>query len=410
MKILEHLGDFDMKRHNALLWIFGVSIAALIAGVAAACPFCSAVSRTFSQEIQGADVAVIAELVQLPPSQSGSDGGFAPGLSEPLVKSKFRVLEPIKGADALKNIKQVEANYFGDSPVGSQFLITGMGPQSIAWSTPVPLSKEGRQYILDVMKLPDTGPERLVFFQKHLEDDDQVLARDAHDEFALAPYADLRALAPRMDHDQLISWLKSTKGLPSHRRLYYTMLGVCGTEKDLPMLESLLESKDRKLAEGLDVLIGSYLAIKGPEGISKVEDLFLKNKDAEFVDTNSAIRAVRISEDSGIITKDKAAAALRYVLDNPKLADLVIPDLARWQDWTVMNRLVELFKQSDPQDSFVRLPVLRYLQVCPLPEAKVQLAQLEKLDPDAAKRATAFPLFGGAMGAKAPAEKGPASK
>jgi hypothetical protein len=155
----------------------------------------------------------------------------------------------------------------------------------------------------------------------------------------------------------------------------------------------------------LDVLIGSYLAIKGPEGMATIEDLFLKNKNAEFVDTNSAIRAVRISEDSGIVQKDKAAAALRYVLDNPKMADLVIPDLARWQDWTVMNRLVELFKESDPQDSFVRLPVLRYLQVCPLPEAKEKLAELEKLDPDAAKRATAFPLFGGAVGAKAPAEK-----
>ena len=77
----------------------------------------------------------------------------------------------------------------------------------------------------------------------------------------------MKALAPRIDHDQLIKWLKNPDILPSHRRLYYTMLGVCGTEKDLPMLEELLKSKDRKLAEGLDVLIGSYLAIKGMEGI-----------------------------------------------------------------------------------------------------------------------------------------------
>ncbi len=397
-----------MTRRRSALGIFGL-FAVLAAGVASACPFCSAVSRTFSQEIQGADVAVIAELVELPPSQSGSDGGFAPGLSEPLAKSKFKILESVKGADLVKDIKQIEANYLGDATVGAQFLVTGTGAKSIAWSTPVPLSNEGRQYILDIMKLPDTGPDRLVFFQKHLEDEDQVLCRDAHDEFALAPYADLKALAPKMDHDQLIAWLKNPNNLPSHRRLYYTMLGVCGTEKDLPMLESLLNSKDRKLAEGLDVLIGSYLAIKGPEGMATIEDLFLTNKNAEFVDTNSAIRAVRISEDAGIVKKEKAAAALRHVLDNPKMADLVIPDLARWQDWSVMDRLVELFKQADPQDSFVRLPVLRYLQVCPLPEAKEKLAELEKLDPDAAKRATAFPLFGGAVGAKAPAEKAPAS-
>ncbi len=385
-------------------------LAMLFAGVAMACPFCSTVSRTFSQEIQGADVAVIAELVALPPSQSGSDGGFAPGLSEPLAKSKFRVVECVKGPEALKDLKEIEANYLGDAKVGTEFLITGTGSKPIAWSTPAALSPQGRQYILDIMKLPESGPDRLVYFQKHLEDEDQVICRDAHDEFALAPYADLRALAPRMDHDQLIAWLKNPNNLPSHRRLYYTMLGVCGTEKDLPMLEALLNSKDRKLAEGLDVLIGSYLAIKGMNGMNTIENLFLTNKNAEFVDTNSAIRAVRISEDAGIVPKEKAAAALRHVLDNPKMADLVIPDLARWQDWSVMDRLVELFKQADPQDSFVRLPVLRYLQVCPLPEAKVKLAELEKLDPDAAKRATAFPLFGGVLGAKAPPEKAPANK
>ena len=32
------------------------------------------------------------------------------------------------------------------------------------------------------------------------------------------------------------------------------------------------------------------------------------------------------------------------MLDRPQLADLVIPDLARWEDWSVMDRLVELFK------------------------------------------------------------------
>ena len=349
---------------------------------------------------------MVAELTQLPPSASGTDGGFAPGLSDPLVKSKFRILSVLKGADIAKNVKQIETNYFGEAPVGSQFLITGMGAKSTVWATPIALSKAGKEYVTEIMKLPTQGSDRLVFFMKHLEDADSVLSTDAQDEFALASYADLKALAPHMDHDQLIAWVHDSKILPSHRRLYYTMLGVCGTQSDLPMLEGMLESKDRKMAEGLDVLIGTYLALKGPEGIQKIEDLFLKNQDAEFIDTNSAIRAVYISEDAGIISKDKAAAALRYVLDNPKMADLVIPHLARWQDWSVIDRVVKLFVDADPQNSFVRVPVLRYLQVCPKPEAKDQLARLEKLDPETAKRANAFPMFGGATGtAKVPPEK-----
>jgi hypothetical protein len=397
-----------MRLLKILTAVFAASVL-VIAGhrIVSACPFCSAVSRTFSQEMQSADVAVIAELVQLPRSASGSDGGFAPGLGGEIPKCKFKIVETLKGPEHIKNVKQIEANYFGDATVGSQFLITGMGPAPLAWSTPIALSKRGREYLMSVMKLPAEGPDRLVFFMKHLEDEDPILATDSHDEFALAPYADLKALAPRIDHDQLIGWIKTPGSLPSHRRLYYTMLGVCGTAKDLPMLEDLMKSKDRKIAEGLDVLIGSYLAIKGPEGIGLVEDLFLKNNGAEFVDTNAAIRAVRISEDSAIIKKETAAGALRHVLDNPKLADLVIPDLARWQDWSVLDRLVELFMKEDPKESFVRLPVLRYLQVCPLPKAKEALRLLKQVDPETAKRATAFPGFPSGGGAKVPAEAQP---
>ena len=50
-------------------------------------------------------------------------------------------------------------------------------------------------------------------------------------------------------------------------------------------------------------MIGSYLAIKGPTGLRLVEDLYLKNKDAEFTDTYAAIQAIRIAEETGIIAK-----------------------------------------------------------------------------------------------------------
>src|SRR5262245_21640588 len=90
------------------------------------------------------------------------------------------------------------------------------------------------------------------------------------------------------------------------------------------------------------------------------------------------------------------------MLDRPKMADLVIPDLARWQDWTVADRLVNLFVTADADSAWVRVPVLRYLQVCPTPEAKKELARLEVMDPTAAKSAQSFMLPGGA--AVAPAE------
>jgi len=69
---------------------------------------------------------------------------------------------------------------------------------------------------------------------------------------------------------------------------------------------------------------------------------------------------------------------------------LVIPDLARWEDWSQIDRMAKLFKEADDNSSWVRVPVVNYLRACPLPEAKTTLAELEKIDPKAVKRAATF--------------------
>ncbi len=40
-----------------------------------------------------------------------------------------------------------------------------------------------------------------------------------------------------------------------------------------------------------------------------------------------------LGQETDLIPKQRLVAALRNMLDRPQLADLVIPDLARWQDW-----------------------------------------------------------------------------
>ena len=53
---------------------------------------------------------------------------------------------------------------------------------------------------------------------------------------------------------------------------------------------------------------------------------------------------------------------MRLLLDNPDFADQVIPDLARWEDWSVLDRLIEMYKQGD-EKSYIRQPVVAYLTV-----------------------------------------------
>jgi hypothetical protein len=153
----------------------------------------------------------------------------------------------------------------------------------------------------------------------------------------------------------------------------------------------MLTSEDRRLKAGLDAMIACYLTLKGPEGMPLVEDLFLKNLQAEYADTYSAIMALRFhGTESNVIPKERILEGLRHMLDRPQLADLVIPDLARWEDWSVMDRMVQLFKEADEKSSWVRVPVVNYLRACPLPKAKEYIKELEKVDPAAVKRANTF--------------------
>jgi hypothetical protein len=355
-----------------------------------ACPFCSAVSLTFSEEIANSQLAVIAKLTEAPPRTDDVNTLEA-------AKAKFEIVDVLKGEDALGKTRKIEAVYFGDSPVGSTFLIMGIDPPAINWSTPIAISQRGVDYVTKTMDLPTEGADRLAFFQEYLEDEEEMLGRDAYDEFAKAPYSQVLELKDRMHHDKLVAWVKSTEIPVSRRRLYLTMLGAYNSPDDVPLLEEMIKSKDRQTKGALDALVAAYLTLKGPDGMPLVEELFLQNKDAEYTDTYATIMALRFhgTEDT-IIPRERLLAGLRMMLDRPQLADLVIPDLARWEDWSVVDKLVELFKNSDDESSWVRVPVINYLRACPLPEAKSRIDELVKIDPESIKRANSFFPFGAA--------------
>ncbi|MEW4452850.1 hypothetical protein AB1L30_09255 [Bremerella sp. JC817] len=362
-----------------------------------ACPFCAAVSQTFSQEIESMDAAVIATLVEAPePSADGAG-----------VEATFEIKQIIKGKDLLKDTKSIKSLYYGEGRKGRDFLILGTEPENMMWSTPTLLTERGVKYINDVVKLPATGNDRYVFFQDYLEDEDEMLARDAYDEFANAPYSALHDLKPKMKHDQLVKWLKTPDIAANRRRLYFTMLGVCGSKDDLKLLETMLESPERTDKAGLDAMIGCYLTLAGADGLPTIEKLYLANKEAEYADTYAAIMALRFhGTETDIIPKERLLESLQLMLDRPSLADLVIADFARWEDWSVMDKLVKLFKEANEETSWVRVPVIRYLMACPKPEAKEYLIQLEKIDPDAMKRAqTFFPFQSQAVPTRADGEK-----
>ncbi|MBL9125330.1 MAG: hypothetical protein JNG90_16955 [Planctomycetaceae bacterium] len=379
-------------------WTLPLCVAlALVPAAALACPFCSGVSLTLSEEMKTATAAVVGKLVSLPPAPA--DGQPLTGADS---KAVFEIVTVLKGEDLLKTAdapavgRQIDVIYFGQDEPGKLFFLLGNDTPNVSWATPIPLTERSAEYAAKLPGLPETGADRLAFFQDYFEDTEELLARDAYDEFAKAPYIEVKQLKERMQHDKLVARIKDPNVSPSRRRLYLTMLGVCGSKDDLPLLEEIVKSQNPEQKSALDATIACYLTLNGVDGLPLIEELFLKKPDAEYTDTYAAIMALRFhGQEESQIPRERLVASLRLMLDRPELADLVIPDLARWQDWSAMDRLVQLFKEADEQSSWVRVPVIKYLKECPLPEAKAHIEELAKIDPKVVQQANSFfPLVG----------------
>ena len=366
-----------------------ISLAALvlitIAGAIyiTACPFCSAINMTFADQMKSNDIVVVAKLLEIPDPVDDPDAE--------LPKARFEVTGVLKGNEFVAPGMEFRSLLVGRYPVGKNFLVMGVDPPDVAWSTPMKVTDRVIKYLNDIQKLPEKGADRLAFFQNYFEDKESVLAFDAYDEFAKAPYEDIIALKSRMPRELLRGWIKDTETSINRRRLYLTMLGVCGDKADIEMLEGFIKSGDRKKQAGLDALIGCYLTLKGESGLKLIEDTFLRDKEVEYVDTLAAVSALRFhGTETDKIDRDKIVRSIRILLDRPQMADMIIPDLARWEDWSVMERLVKMFKEADEETNWLRVPVISYLRACPEPKAKEYIEELRKIDPDAVKRADFF--------------------
>ncbi|MFM7138054.1 MAG: hypothetical protein ACKO1M_13445 [Planctomycetota bacterium] len=373
--------------------------ASLAAASGQACPFCSAVSLTFAQEIAQSEVAVIARLVEPPPATA-----LEPSATGPLPKGKFEVVEVLKGGDLVAaaghagaDAKPIETIMLDEQPVGTTFLLMGVEPPNLVWSSPIRVGERAITYLKHLGDLPEKGPDRLTFFLGHLEDEDETLTRDAYDEFAVAPYEDVKGLKDKMDPARLLSWIEDPKVPANRRRLYATMLGVCGTPTEAERIAAILEGKgiaaeQPEVRNGLDALIACHVALQGDKALDLVDRLFLaragQGKDVPFTETYAAVMALRfLGEESDLVPRERVLQSLKLLLDEPKLADLVIADLARWQDWSVIDRLVTIFKEAKADNIFVREPIVNYLRACPLPEAAAAVSELATIDPEAVRRA-----------------------
>lgn len=358
---------------------FAIASSVMFGSGAAACPFCNAVSQTLRQEMEAMDAVVVAKSLDTDATRDAITGEIT-----------MKITSVLKGESLVQVGDEVVVVYYGEVGTDRPFMLSGVDPPELLWSC-LPLTEGAAEYVKKIPQLGEDPIKRLSFYYDYLQSDDSMLSRDAYDEFAITPYETIIEMAPKISRDDLISWLNDPELLTDRKRLYLTLLGVVGSKDDLPMLEKMLRSTQKSTRGGLDALIACYLTLAGEPGLPMIEDLFLANTRASYTDTYSAVMALRFHGTEGnTIARSALSTSLHHLLDRPELADLVIPDLARWNDWSVIEKVTSLFVDSDPENNWIRVPVVNYLRACPLPEAEKAIEKLTELDPEAVRRANTF--------------------
>ena len=169
--------------------LLAVTLCIAIGKTIVACPFCTAVSQTLRQEMKQMDAVAIAVRIQAD--------------SESI--STFEIQRVIKGDQFITDGQKVPMNYFGRAEAGETFLVLGIDPPELLWSSPLLLSEKAIEYVDRITKLSeDNSVERLKFYLQYLSETDPILARDVYDEFASASYSDMLLLKESYDR----SWFR----------------------------------------------------------------------------------------------------------------------------------------------------------------------------------------------------------
>lgn len=367
------------------------------APVTRACPFCSAPSLTLTEQLSQSDVAVLTQWT------SAEKGNL-----EKAGKTVFEIKEIVRQSDKnkFKVGDKITINRHRPGKKGNLFLLLGTKGAEIDWGDPIEVTETSYHYISQAPPPEEKTSKRLRYFLKFLEFPDQMISNDAYAEFANAPYEDIATLSKEMPHEKIRKWLVDSNTPVTRIGLYGLMLGLCGQGEDVAFMEKKINEPTKEFRLGIDGVISGYLLLTGADGLDKIDETKFVPKDVAFSETYAAMQALRFmwTYGDGRISKDRLRKSMRLLLDRPELTDLVVADLARWDDWSVMDRLMKMYGTEDYNIPSIKRAIVRYLLVAskgknkkgggPDPatteQTKELLAKLRKEDPKTVKSAERF--------------------
>ena len=325
----------------------------------AACPFCPGPSTTLSEQLAQADVAILGQW------SSAREGSLQKTGQTSFIISEV-LHQPLKSNLKIGDQITLSRHYSGNP--GDVFLLTGARGISLHWNEPVTVTSASIHYLKQAPSQKKETSLRLRYFLNYLEHPDQIIANDAFAEFANAPFEAITPLAKDLPREKLRSWLENENTPVPRLGLYGLLLGLCGQESDIQFMEAKIQLPAQEIRMGIGGLMSGYLLLTGSGGLDKIDQTKFRNKTAAFSETFAAMQALSFIWTFGEekIEKRRLNQSMRLLLERPELADLVIANLARWEDWTVMDRLAELYAAKDYDVRSIKKAIIRYFLVASL--------------------------------------------
>jgi hypothetical protein len=331
-----------------------VALAAAGAGTAMACAIClSAVSVTSGDRLDATDRAVLA---------APDTGGL-------------RVVAVVKGGAAVGELIPATALVpEPEAPAGNRGLLLAHNALAGTWTSLGATDPANAGWLAEVAR--SDGEARLALVAPRLEDPDPLVARIAHDEIALSPYAAMAGLADRLDLDRLRGWAADPATGP-RRATYLLLLGLAGGPEDAADVEArLATARQAEDATLVAALLAADLELRGPDRVDWVEATYLADPARTLPEIEAALLALAVHGDTdATVPRARVVAAFRrFIRARPPMAGFVAPELAEWQAWEASGdyaALIEAGAVTDPAEEFA---ILSYLRQSPDPAAQAALA------------------------------------
>ncbi|MDZ4684433.1 MAG: hypothetical protein SH850_05035 [Planctomycetaceae bacterium] len=364
----------------------------------AACPFCPPSSPTLAEQLAESDVGVLVEWLR---SEDAPD-------DQSEARTDFRVVEVLRSFETgPKKSQTVSVPFLRQGKPGDLFLLMAKRVEGITeWSLPIEVTEISAAYVKQAPSPERPATERLPFFLRFLESPDQLLANDAFAEFSRAKYEDVVAIKDRLPRDKLRKWLEDPETTKMRLGFYGLLLGLCGNADDGLFLAAKVfpPTAEDEVRLGLDGMMAGYVLLTGETGLNRLVEQKLNDTQQPDGDVYAVINLLRFLWQFAAdrVPQANVAAALRPLVDRPQFAEVAIVDLARWKDWSVLDKIIARYGEPPFETPEAKRKAITFALACikdggndpqpgtPAKQARRFIERLRTEDPEMLRNAERF--------------------